>query len=96
MSKMSKMAKLMTPEQAMELYRANSKMALDVINAAIEGTARVRKLQFEGEEQARAFGKKHARSAAEAATPNALMAAGKAPRRKRSRTPLPTGARCSN
>jgi len=76
MSKMSKMAKLMTPEQAIELYRANSKMALDVINAAIEGTARVRKLQFEGEEQARAFGKKHARSAAEDGTPNALMAAG--------------------
>ena len=31
---------------------------------------------IEGEEQARAFGKKHARSAAEASTPNALMAAG--------------------
>jgi phasin family protein len=73
---MGKMPELMSPEQAMEMYKANAKMALDVINAAIEGTAKMRKLQYEGEEQARAFGKKHARSAAEAGTPNALMAAG--------------------
>jgi len=30
----------MTPEQAFELYKANAKMALDVINAAIENTAK--------------------------------------------------------
>ena len=34
----SKVAKMMTPEQAMELYKANAKMALDVINAAMENT----------------------------------------------------------
>jgi len=33
---LSKMAKMMTPEQAIELYKANAKLALDVINAAIE------------------------------------------------------------
>jgi len=42
----------MTPEQAFELYKANAKMALDVINAAIENTAKMRRLQFEGEEEA--------------------------------------------
>jgi hypothetical protein len=76
MPDMSKMAKLMTPEQAIDLYKANTKMALDIINAAIEGTAKVRRLQFEGEEQARAMGHKAARHAAEAGSPNALMAAG--------------------
>ena len=50
---MSRMAKMLTPEQAIELYKANARMALDVINAAIESTAKLRRLQFEGEEQAR-------------------------------------------
>jgi phasin family protein len=72
----AKSAKLMTPEQAIDLYKANSKMALDVINAAIEGTARVRKLQFEGEEQARAFGRRAAKHAVEAGSPSEMMAAG--------------------
>jgi phasin family protein len=76
MGDMAKMAKMMTPEQAIDLYKANTKMALDIINAALEGTAKVRKLQFEGEEQARAMGRKAARQAAEAGSPNALMAAG--------------------
>ncbi len=72
----SKMAKLMTPEQAMDLYKANAKMALDVINAAMENTAKLRRLQFEGEEQARAMGRKAARRAAEAGSPDEMMAAG--------------------
>ncbi len=76
MGDMSKMPKMMTPEQAIDLYKANTKLALDIINAALEGTARVRKLQFEGEEQARAMGRKAARQAAEAGSPDALMAAG--------------------
>ena len=76
MGDMAKMAKMMTPEQAIDMYKANTKMALDIINAAIEGTAKVRRLQFEGEEQARAMGHKAARHAAEAGSPNALMAAG--------------------
>src|SRR4030095_8865646 len=76
MGDMAKMAKMMTPEQAIDLYKANTKLALDIINAALEGTAKVRKLQFEGEEQARAMGRKAARQAAEAGSPNALMAAG--------------------
>jgi phasin family protein len=75
MGDMAKMAKLMTPEQAIDLYKTNTKLALDVINAALEGTAKMRRLQFEGEEEARAMGKKAARTAAEAGTPNALMAA---------------------
>src|SRR5205085_8288188 len=49
---LSKMAKVLTPEQAFEMYRANARMALEVIDAAIESTARLRKLQFEGEEEA--------------------------------------------
>jgi phasin family protein len=73
---LSKMAKLMTPEQAMDLYKANAKLALDVINAAIENTTKLRRLQFEGEERARAAGHKAARRAAEAASPNEMMAAG--------------------
>jgi phasin family protein len=76
MGDMAKIAKMITPEQAIDLYKANTKMALDIINAAIEGTAKVRRLQFEGEEQARAMGHKAARHAAEAGSPNALMAAG--------------------
>lgn len=71
---MSRMANMMTPEQAIELYKANAKMALDVINAAIDNTARLRKLQFAGEESAREFGKRAARVAAEAKDPQSLMA----------------------
>ena len=72
----SKMAKMMTPEQAMDLYKANASLALEVINAAIEGTSRLRKKQFEGEEQAREFQRRHAKSAAQARDPQALVAAG--------------------
>ena len=70
---MGKMAKMMTPEQAIDLYKANAKIALDVINAAIDNTARLRKKQFEGEEEARAFQKKHARSVGEAKDAQSLM-----------------------
>jgi phasin family protein len=73
---LSKMAKMMTPEQAIELYKANAKLALDVINAAIENTTKLRRLLFEGEEEARAMGRKAAKRAAEAGTPNEMMAAG--------------------
>ena len=72
----AKFAKAMTPEQAFDLYKTNAKIALDIINAAIENTAKVRRLQFEGEEQARSMQKKAARSAAEAGDPQSLMAAG--------------------
>lgn len=75
MGKMAKMAKMVTPEQAIELYKANAKMALDIINAAIDTTAKLRKRQFEGEEEARAFQKKHVRSVGEASDPQTLMAA---------------------
>ena len=60
---LSKM-KMMTPEQAMDLYKANAKMALDIINAAIENTTKLRRLQFEGEEESRAMGRKAARAVA--------------------------------
>ena len=73
---MSRMSGMLTPEQAIELYKANAQMALDIINAAIEGTAKVRRKQFEGEEAARAFHKKAARSAVEARDPQSLMAVG--------------------
>jgi len=73
---LSKIAKPITPEQAFELYKTNAKMALDVINAAIEGTAKMRKLQFEGEEEARSMQKKAFRHAAEASDPQSLVAAG--------------------
>jgi phasin family protein len=76
LAKMAKMAKAMTPEQAFELYKTNSKLALDVINAAIENTARLRQRQFEGEVEARAMQKKALRHAAEASDPHSLMAAG--------------------
>jgi phasin family protein len=72
----SKMAKMMTPEQAIELYKANAALALEVINTAIESTARLRKKQFEGEQEAREFQRKHVRSAAEARDAPSLMAAG--------------------
>ena len=73
---LSKMAKMMTPEQAIDLYKANAKMALDIINAAIENTTKLRRLQFEGEEESRAMGRKAAKRAAEAGTPDEMMAAG--------------------
>jgi len=72
----AKMAKMMTPEQALDLYRTNAALALEVINAAIEGASRVRRKQFEGEEEAREFQRKHAQSAAQARDPQALVAAG--------------------
>jgi phasin family protein len=76
MGDLSKMAKMMTPEQAFGMYKANAKIALDIINAAIENTTKLRRLQFEGEEGARAMGRKAARRAAEASTPDEMMAAG--------------------
>lgn len=75
-AQLAKYAKQLTPEQAFELYRANAKLALDVIDAAIESTAKMRKLQFEGEETARTMQKKAARRAAEAGDVPSLMAAG--------------------
>ena len=72
----AKYAKTLTPEQAFEMYRANAKLALDVIDNAIESTAKVRKLQFEGEERARSMQRKTARSAAEAGDVPSLMAVG--------------------
>jgi hypothetical protein len=72
----AKYAKTLTPEQAFEMYRANAKLALEVIENAIESTAKVRKLQFEGEERARSMQKKTARSAAEAGDVPSLMAVG--------------------
>ena len=92
---MSKMPTMMTPEQAIELYKANAALALEVINTAIEGTARLRKKQFEGEEEAREFQKKHARSAAEARDAQASWRRDRARRRKRWRSRCTTGARCS-
>jgi hypothetical protein len=73
---LARMAKLMTPAQAIELYRANAALALEVINTAIENTARLRRKQFEGEEEAREFQRRHARSAAEARDPQSLLKAG--------------------
>jgi phasin family protein len=75
-AQLAKYAKTLTPEQAFELYRANAKLALDVIDAAIESTAKMRRLQFEGEETARTMQKKAARRAAEAGDVPTLMAAG--------------------
>ena len=72
----AKYAKMMTPEQAFDLYKANARIALDIINAAVESTAKMRKLQFEGEEQARSMQKRVARNAAEAGDAQSLMAAG--------------------
>ena len=73
---LAKMAKVLTPDQAFELYKSNAKMALDIINAALENTAKLRKLQFAGEEEARSMQKKALRHAAEASDPQSLMAAG--------------------
>jgi phasin protein len=75
---LSRMAKVLTPEQAFELYRANAKMALEVIDAAIDSTAKLRKLQFEGEEQARSMQKKAVRHAAEASDAQSLVTSGQA------------------
>ncbi|HYT98535.1 MAG TPA: phasin family protein [Casimicrobiaceae bacterium] len=72
---LAKMPKIMTPEQAIDLYKTNAKMALDVINAAIDSAARLRKKQFEGEEQMRAFQQKHARAVGQASDAQSLMAA---------------------
>ena len=74
MSEMARMTKMLTPEQAIELYKSNAKLALDVINAAIDSTARLRKLQYEGEESAREFGRRTARGAAEAKDAQSLVA----------------------
>jgi hypothetical protein len=74
--KMPKMSGMLTPEQAIDLYKANAAMALDIINAAIDGSARLRRKQFEGEEEIRSMGKKVARTASEARDPQSLMAAG--------------------
>lgn len=76
MGRMSEMANLLTPDQAIELYKTNARIALEVINAAIDGTARMRRLQFQGEETAREFGKRAARGAAEARDPQTLVAVG--------------------
>lgn len=73
---MAKMARAITPEQAFELYKSNAKLALDVINTAIENTSKLRKLQFEGEEQSRSMQRKAIRHAAEANDPQSLVAAG--------------------
>jgi hypothetical protein len=73
---LSKVAKMMTPEQAIDLYKTNARIALDVINAAIENTSKLRRLQFEGEEESRAMGRKAAKRAAEAGTPDEMLAAG--------------------
>ena len=75
-AQLAKYAKTLTPQEAFELYRANAKLALEVIENAIESTAKVRKLQFEGEERARSMQKKTARNAAEAGDVQSLMAVG--------------------
>jgi len=76
MGQMPKMPNMMTAEQAIELYKANASMALDIINAAIDGTAKLRQKQFEGEETARAMSKKAAKTAAEARDAQSLVQAG--------------------
>ncbi len=75
-AELAKYAKTMTPQQAFELYRSNARLALEVIENAIESTAKLRKLQFAGEEQARSMQRKTARSAAEAGDVQSLMAVG--------------------
>ena len=73
---MEKMSKMLTPDKAFELYKTNAALALEVINTAIEGATELRRKQLEGEEEARAFQQKHARSAAEARDAQDLMVAG--------------------
>ena len=75
-TKLAHGAKLVTPEQAIELYKANARMALDVVNAAIESAARVRKLQVEGVEQARAFGERQLHNVSQVKSADAMVAAG--------------------
>ena len=72
----AKYAKTLTPEQAFDMYRANAKLALEVIENAIESTAKLRRLQFEGEEKARTMQRKTVRSAAQAGDVQSLMAVG--------------------
>lgn len=74
---LSKM-KMLTPDQAIDLYKTNARMALDIINAAIENTAKVRRLQFDSEEETRARSRKAVRAAAQASSPTEVMAAGQA------------------
>jgi phasin family protein len=69
------LAKMLTPERAVEMYKANAELALEVINAAIEGTSQLRRKQFEGEEAARDFQQRQVRTAARARDPQSLMAA---------------------
>jgi len=76
MQDMANLGKVMTPEQAFQLYQTNARMALDVINAAIESTAKMRKLQFQGEENARSMQQKAVSEAASASNPQTLIAAG--------------------
>jgi len=76
MGQMPKMPNMLTAQQAIELYKANATMALDIINAAIDGTAKLRQKQFEGEETARAMSKKAAKTAAEARDAQDLVQAG--------------------
>jgi hypothetical protein len=73
---MSKMQNMLTPEQAIDLYKANAAMALEIINTAIDGTARLRRKQFEGEEEVREFHKKAAKSTASVRDAQGLMQAG--------------------
>ena len=72
----AKYAKTLTPEQAFEMYRQNAKLALEVIDNALEETAKVRKLQYEGEERARSMQRRTARGAAQAQDVQSLMAVG--------------------
>jgi phasin family protein len=69
------LAKMLTPERAVEMYKANAELALEVINAAIEGTSQLRRKQFEGEEAARDFQRRQVRTAAQARDAQSLMAA---------------------
>jgi hypothetical protein len=75
-AEMARMSNMLTPEQVIELYKANTKMALDVINAAIDNTAKLRRLQFEGEETVRELGRKTAQGAAQAKDAQSLAALG--------------------
>ncbi|MCC6870405.1 MAG: phasin family protein [Burkholderiales bacterium] len=70
--------KPITPEQALDLYRANARIALDIIDAALDNTAKVRRLQFASEEETRSRSRKAAKAAAEATNPSEMMAAGQA------------------
>jgi hypothetical protein len=55
---LAKMAKVLTPEQAFELYKTNAKMALTTSSTQRSKlTTKLRKLQFAGEEEARSMQK---------------------------------------